>query len=173
MVAPSEEGSVHPLQLQWKNPELLAFLGAQKGIVGAGQPILDANNVMEYFSTSPFYDRRSNNEHVRMQSAALVAQIMATTTLSGDDLMHTIAKKQEEELSSPDQAFYIMNDCVYQAPDLYTILSTRLQSAVLGLTSTLCQQRDHRATFSPRRGHYGRFLTSDTPNDAPPSSAES
>lgn len=89
---------MNPLRLQWKNPELLAFLGAQKGIVGAGQPVLDVNNVMEYFSTSPFYDRRSNNEHVRMQSAALVAQIMATMTLSGEELMRTITKKQEEEL---------------------------------------------------------------------------
>lgn len=87
-----------PLQLQWKNPELLAFLGAQKGIVGTNQMVLDASNVMEYFSTSPFYDRRSNNEHVRMQSAALVAEIMATTSLSGPELMHTITKKQEDEL---------------------------------------------------------------------------
>ncbi|SHO76374.1 Similar to S.cerevisiae protein MED6 (Subunit of the RNA polymerase II mediator complex) [Malassezia sympodialis ATCC 42132] len=198
MVAPSEDGSVNPLQLQWKNPELLAFLGAQKGIVGAGQSVLDVNNVMEYFSTSPFYDRRSNNEHVRMQSAALVAQIMATTPLSGEELMRTITKRQEEELRrftgleyalvharppgcfvvhkrwrrSPDlvdaplAAFYIIHDCVYQAPDLYTILSTRLQSTVLGLTTTLCQQREHRATFSPRRGQYGRFLTGDAPKES-------
>ncbi|CCU98027.1 unnamed protein product [Malassezia sympodialis ATCC 42132] len=140
MVAPSEDGSVNPLQLQWKNPELLAFLGAQKGIVGAGQSVLDVNNVMEYFSTSPFYDRRSNNEHVRMQSAALVAQIMATTPLSGEELMRTITKRQEEEL--------------------------RYQSTVLGLTTTLCQQREHRATFSPRRGQYGRFLTGDAPKES-------
>lgn len=156
MVAPSEEGSVHPLQLQWKNPELLAFLGAQKGIVGAGQPILDANNVMEYFSTSPFYDRRSNNEHVRMQSAALVAQIMATATLSGDELMHTIAKKQEEELryvyASDDRRFtgleyalvharppacFVIHKRWRRSPDQGTCLCTHFQWMLPWQRSTL------------------------------------
>ena len=40
------------------------------------------------------------------------------------------------------------------------------QSTVLGLTTTLCQQREHRATFSPRRGQYGRFLTGDAPKES-------
>ena len=58
---------VNPLYIQWKNPEFLAFLGAQKGgAAAAGVSVLDEANVMEYFSTSPFYDRHSNNEHVRM-----------------------------------------------------------------------------------------------------------
>lgn len=89
---------VNLLHVQWKNPELLAFLGAQKGGVGVGQSVLDASNVMEYFSTSPFYDRRSNNEHVRMQSAALIAQAMATTQRSGPELMQMVAQTHEEEL---------------------------------------------------------------------------
>lgn len=29
-------------------------------------------------------------------------------------------------VDAPLAAFYIIHDCVYQAPDLYTILSTRL-----------------------------------------------
>ena len=89
---------VNLLHVQWKNPELLAFLGAQKGGVGVGQSVLDASNVMEYFSTSPFYDRRSNNEHVRMQSAALIAQAMATTQSSGPELMQVVTQTHEEEL---------------------------------------------------------------------------
>ena len=89
---------VNLLHVQWKNPELLAFLGAQKGGVGVGQSVLDASNVMEYFCTSPFYDRRSNNEHVRMQSAALIAQAMATTQRSGPELMQMVAQTHEEEL---------------------------------------------------------------------------
>lgn len=63
----------------------------------------------------------------------------------------------------PLAAYYIINDCIYQAPDIYTILSMRLQSTILGLNTTLNEQREHRAAFSPRRGHYGRFLTMDQP----------
>ncbi|WFD29708.1 Mediator of RNA polymerase II transcription subunit 6 [Malassezia sp. CBS 17886] len=194
-------GGTDPLFVQWKNPEFLAYLAAQKGAVaGVGGSPLDEANVMEYFSTSPFYDRHSNNEHVRMQSAALIAQTAAEMPQSGPELMRTIAMKQQEELAcvvqqaadhsrfvglefvlvharapscfvihkrwrrSPDQvehplaAYYIMNDCAYQAPDLYTILATRLQSSLVGLRATLDMQREHRAVFSPRRGHYGRFL---------------
>lgn len=97
MAAP-EVPQFNPLHVQWKNPELLAYLGAQKGGVPVGASVLDASNVMEYFSTSPFYDRRSNNEHVRMQSAVLVAQTMAMMPQSGPELMTEIAKRHQEEL---------------------------------------------------------------------------
>ena len=190
-MASTEPFDVNLLHVQWKNPEYLAFLSAQKGGVNAGQSVLDASNVMEYFSTSPFYDRRSNNEHVRMQSAVLVNQALMSAHQSGIDAMQNVANMLETELKrftglefalvharppvcfvihkrwrhSPDKvdkplaSYYIINDCIYQAPDIYTILSTRLQSSIKGLHSTLREQREHRSTFSPRRGHYGRFLT--------------
>ncbi|WFC94090.1 Mediator of RNA polymerase II transcription subunit 6 [Malassezia brasiliensis] len=168
MAAP-EVPQFNPLHVQWKNPEMLAYLGAQKGGVSVGASVLDASNVMEYFSTSPFYDRHSNNEHVRMQSAVLVAQTMAMMPQSGPELMAEIAKRHQEELNPnqvdpPISAYYIINDCIYQAPDMYTILATRLQSSLLGLKTTLDLQREHRAAFNPRRGHFGRFLTADEKN---------
>ena len=64
----------------------------------------------------------------------------------------------------PLAAYYIVNDCVYQAPDLYSVLATRLQSSLGSLRSTLEVQRYHRSTFSPRRGYYGRFLVEDEEN---------
>lgn len=97
MAAP-EAPPFNPLHVQWKNPEMLAFLGAQKGGVTVGSSVLDASNVMEYFSTSPFYDRHSNNEHVRMQSAVLIAQTMAAAPQSGPELMANIARRHQEEL---------------------------------------------------------------------------
>lgn len=98
MAAPAPGTDPNPLHIQWKNPECLAFLGAQKG-AAPGVPVLDASNVMEYFSTSPFYDRRCNNEHVRMQSAALIAQTMATTPAhSGEEFLRALAQRHEEEL---------------------------------------------------------------------------
>ncbi|WFD07669.1 Mediator of RNA polymerase II transcription subunit 6 [Malassezia vespertilionis] len=147
---------VNPSYLQWKNPEMLAFLSAQKGGVAPGTSILDASNVMEYFSTSPFYDRHSNNEHVRMQSTALIAQIMAQSVQSHAELMQSIARRYQEELRRRFTGFEFA-----LAPDLYTILSTRLQSSMMGLKKTLELQREHRSTFTPRRGYYGRFLVAE------------
>lgn len=98
-MAAQEAGPANPLHVQWKNPEMLAYLAAQKGGVPVGTSVLDVSNVMEYFSTSPFYDRNSNNEHVRMQSAALIAQTMASTPHSGAELMNVIARRHQEELT--------------------------------------------------------------------------
>lgn len=97
-MASTEPFDVNLLHVQWKNPEYLAFLSAQKGGLNAGQSVLDASNVMEYFSTSPFYDRRSNNEHVRMQSAVLVNQALMSAHQSGTDAMQNVANMLETEL---------------------------------------------------------------------------
>ncbi|KOS13103.1 med6-domain-containing protein [Malassezia pachydermatis] len=169
MAQPNAE-DVNPLHVQWKNPEYLAFLSAQKGLAGVSQSVLDTSNVMDYFSSSPFYDRRSNNEHVRMQSAALMAEIMATQPQSSEEVLKKMARRHEEELNrrftglefalvharppgcfvihkrwrrGPDRvdpplaAYYVINDCVYQAPDMYTILSTRLVGTPVQLTKAI------------------------------------
>lgn len=101
MAQPNAE-DVNPLHVQWKNPEYLAFLSAQKGLAGVSQSVLDTSNVMDYFSSSPFYDRRSNNEHVRMQSAALMAEIMATQPQSSEEVLKKMARRHEEELKYVD-----------------------------------------------------------------------
>ena len=46
--------------IQWRNPEYIAFYGG-----------LRSENVLDYFSLSPFYDRRSNNQVLKMQSQLL------------------------------------------------------------------------------------------------------
>ena len=88
---------VNPLYIQWKNPEFFAYLASQKG-VAPNASVLDESNVMEYFSTSPFYDKHSNNEHVRMQSAVLFAQAAATAPQSVADLARATARRHEQEL---------------------------------------------------------------------------
>lgn len=88
---------VNPLYIQWKNPEFFAFLAAQKG-VAPGAPVLDESNAMEYFATSPFYDRHSNNEHVRMQSAVLFAQVAATAPQSMAEFARETARQHDQEL---------------------------------------------------------------------------
>ncbi|WFD42152.1 Mediator of RNA polymerase II transcription subunit 6 [Malassezia psittaci] len=196
-MAATETPAFNPLHVQWKNPEMLAYLGARKGGVPIGASILDAANVMEYFSTSPFYDRNSNNEHVRMQSAILINQALQNSAQSAPEILKGIARRHQEELkrftglefvlvhsrppcfiihkrhryapdrvSPPIASYYIINDCIYQAPDMYTILATRLQSSILGLKGTLDLQREHRAAFNPRRGNFGRFLTVDSPQNS-------
>ncbi|EST06447.1 Mediator complex, subunit Med6 [Kalmanozyma brasiliensis GHG001] len=183
------------LHVQFKNPEYLSYLTHLQTVSPTpNQPAVDPahplteHNIMSYFATSPFFDRRSNNEQIRMQN---IANGLATG-LS--------ARQEEEELRrftglefvlvhakggcfvvqkrwrtgpgevTPLASYYVVNESIYQAPDLYSVLATRLQSTVFGLKSSLTTQRRARPSFDPRRGHHGRFIVPDPPttssNDA-------
>lgn len=63
--------------------------------------------------------------------------------------------------TTPLAAYYIVADSIYQAPDLYSVLATRLQSTVVGLRASLREQRRERVSFDVRRGHHGRFIVAD------------
>ena len=78
MAAPiATEATPNLLHVQFKNPEFLTYLTH----LATTQPShttpsstsispLNEYNVMSYFATSPFFDRRSNNEQIRMQNIA-------------------------------------------------------------------------------------------------------
>ncbi|KAN0063616.1 Mediator of RNA polymerase II transcription subunit 6 [Thecaphora frezii] len=196
------------LHVQFKNPEYLSYLSAlhlhalhTSSSTGAPPPShlssvpfdpqhpLTEYNALDYFATSPFFDRRSNNEQIRMQNIA--NGINPNSSISPAQLEHELKRftglefvlvHAKPELfvihrrwrSGPDQvtplaAYYIINESIYQAPDLYTVLASRLQSSIYDLRTSLTRQRQSRATFNPRRGHHGRFINSpqdqDEPND--------
>ncbi|KAJ1031186.1 hypothetical protein NDA18_002404 [Ustilago nuda] len=201
--AAATEATPNLLHVQFKDPEFLSYLS---NLLSTGQVAppsdgskIDPNhplteqNVMAYFATSPFFDRRSNNEQIRMQNIANGIQ-----NLTGG----MGARQEEEELkrftglefvlvhsraplcfvlqkrwrtsateTTPLAAYYIINDSIYQAPDIYSILATRLQSTVYGLKSSLSAQRRARPSFDPRRGHHGRFIVPDPPTDSATSGA--
>ncbi|PWY98764.1 MED6-domain-containing protein [Testicularia cyperi] len=207
MSAPGAAGSAaaetpNLLHVQFKNPEFLAYLShlQSQGITGAtqdGAPSapptvkydpanpLNEHNVMAYFATSPFFDRRSNNEQIRMQNIANGTQNLLTGPPPGAKPEHEELKRftglefvlvhakppscfviQKRWRTSPTEttplaAYYVINDSIYQAPDLYSILATRLQSTVHGLKTSLSTQRAARPAFNPRRGHHGRFIVPD------------
>ena len=160
--APPPVAPSNLLHVQFKNPEFLSYLShlQSTGQVSLGRDSscakfdpahpLTEHNVMAYFATSPFFDRRSNNEQIRMQNIANGIQ-----NLTGG----MGAKQEEQELkrftglefvlvhsreptcfvvqkrwrtspteTTPLAAYYVINDSIYQAPDLYSILATRLVS---------------------------------------------
>ncbi|GAC93344.1 hypothetical protein PHSY_000909 [Pseudozyma hubeiensis SY62] len=189
------------LHVQFKNPEFLSYLShlqstGQVASTTTAKPDpnhpLTEHNVMSYFATSPFFDRRSNNEQIRMQNIANGIQALTGAMP---------AKQEEQELkrftglefvlvhsrpplcfviqkrwrtspteTTPLAAYYVVNDSIYQAPDLYSILATRLQSTVYGLKSSLETQRRAKPSFDSRRGHHGRFIVPDPPAESDPRS---
>nr|CDI51432.1 med6-domain-containing protein [Melanopsichium pennsylvanicum 4] len=78
----ASEAPSNLLHVQFKNPEYLSFLthlhttgqlppssNTSSAPFDPAHP-LNEQNVMGYFATSPFFDRRSNNEQIRMQNIA-------------------------------------------------------------------------------------------------------
>lgn len=52
----------------------------------------------------------------------------------------------------PIAAYYVLHNSVYQAPDLYTIISNRLLSSLFYMQSSLSAAREKKTGFHPRTG---------------------
>jgi mediator of RNA polymerase II transcription subunit 6 len=128
---------------------------------------LAVGNLLDYFSTSPFYDEQSINEQARqnrtMDLESMLQSMDGTSfrinmaqahngiVLEGDALKLPANRFVEIDpgmaiidkviKTGPDVAllarYYVMNACVYQAPDLFSLLSARTRSAMFHVREAL------------------------------------
>ncbi|KAF2893739.1 hypothetical protein ILUMI_12433 [Ignelater luminosus] len=128
-------------------------------------PILNTANVMDYFSerSNPFFDRTCNNEIVKMQRLN-PEQLQNMTGLEyvllhvQEPILYVIRKQHRHSPSqvTPLADYYIIAGVVYQAPDLASVLNSRLLSAVHHLQSSF----EETASFSryhPSKGYSWDF----------------
>ncbi|PPQ69619.1 hypothetical protein CVT25_013702 [Psilocybe cyanescens] len=131
---------------------------------------LTTENVLVYFATSMFYDKQSNNQVLRMQTQHSNANAMTAAEEATElrrfvgiefAVVHAEAPTffiiQKRERLSPDEvrplaAYFIMNNRIYQSPDIYTVLSNRLLTSLSALQSSLDILRKHRPDYTPRTG---------------------
>ncbi|KAF5384723.1 hypothetical protein D9757_006219 [Collybiopsis confluens] len=128
---------------------------------------LTSENVFEYFTSSMFYDKQSNNQVLRMQTMhtgmPVVNEAEELRRFTGVEFAVVHAQPplffviHKRERLSPDEvkplaAFFIMNNRIYQSPDVYTILSNRLLTSLYAIQSTLDSLRTHRPDYTPRSG---------------------
>ncbi|GAA5909580.1 hypothetical protein JCM8208_007188 [Rhodotorula glutinis] len=148
--------------LQWRSPEYLLTTGGT---------LQTADQALDYFSYSPFFDKRSNNATLRMQMMfanggmhgvdeerelrRLTGLEFAVSPLSRpqDDLF-IIVKRQR---SSPDDAtvlgaFYILNGNVYQAPSLFEVVNERVLTSIHALSTSFSALTALKPAWTPQRG---------------------
>ncbi|ODQ81414.1 hypothetical protein BABINDRAFT_57719 [Babjeviella inositovora NRRL Y-12698] len=144
-------------ELQWRSPEWIQAFG------------LRTDNILEYFSQSPFYDRTSNNQVLKMQSqfnenlGSLNDVTERLREMKGIEF--TVAyvrepdfwivrkqKRYSEEETETLADFYVIGANVYMAPDIHSILSSRLLSTVLSLRTSLGKLQQV-SRFTPSQGH--------------------
>ncbi|KAF9471061.1 MED6-domain-containing protein [Pholiota conissans] len=128
---------------------------------------LTSENVFDYFATSMFYDKQSNNQVLRMQTihtgVPVKDEAAELRRFTGVEFAVVHAQPpaffviQKRERLSPDEvrplaAYFIMNNRIYQSPDVYTVLSNRLLTSLSALQSSLDILRKHRPDYTPRTG---------------------
>ncbi|CAH2094581.1 unnamed protein product [Euphydryas editha] len=128
-------------------------------------PSLNPSNIMDYFSerSNPFFDRTCNNEVVKMQRLNM-DQLRNMTGLEyillhvQEPILYVIRKQHRH---SPDQTipladYYIIAGIVYQAPDLASVLNSRLLSAVHHLQCSFEETMTY-SKYHPSKGYWWDF----------------
>lgn len=131
--------------------------------------MLSPANVLDYFSerSNPFYDRQCNNEIIKMQR--LSQDQLANMTGVEYTLLHVqepilyIIRKQfriSPQQTTPQTDYYIIAGVVYQAPDLCTVINSRLLNTVHHL-ETAFEEAQSFSRYHPSKGYWWDFNQQD------------
>ena len=129
------------------------------------QQILNAQNVMDYFTDrrNPFYDSNSNNEIVKMQNRshdmlANMTGIEYCLLYVQEPILYVVRKQQRHAPTqvTPISDYYIVAGTIYQAPDLCSVVNSRLLSAVNHLQAAFDEAKGY-AKYHPTRGYWWDF----------------
>jgi len=124
-------------------------------------PHLNPKNILEYFcqKSNPFYDKNCNNEIARMQRLMPEQMLMMTgleyILLHVQEPILYVIRKQERigtDSVNPLIDYYILAGVVYQAPDAYSIVQSRLLNSALNLTNAMIEFQSI-VTHSPSSGY--------------------
>ncbi|KAL7992372.1 hypothetical protein Chor_016628 [Crotalus horridus] len=148
-------------------------------------PILNSGSVLDYFSerSNPFYDRTCNNEMVKMQRLTLDHLKFSSVLLSFSQmvgveyiLLHAqepilfIIRKQQRQ--NPTQVipladYYIIAGVIYQAPDLGSVVNSRVLTAVHGIQSAFEEAMSY-CRYHPSKGYWWHFKDQEERDKAKP-----
>ncbi|XP_041352608.1 mediator of RNA polymerase II transcription subunit 6-like isoform X1 [Gigantopelta aegis] len=127
--------------------------------------LINQTNVLDYFSerSNPFYDNKCNNEQIKMQRLSMDQ----LNNMVGNEyiLLHVqepilyVIRKQYRH--SPTQAtpiadYYIIAGVVYQAPDLCSVINSRLLNTVHNLQSAFDEAHSF-SKYHPSKGYWWDF----------------
>ncbi|KAJ1722493.1 Mediator of RNA polymerase II transcription subunit 6 [Coemansia erecta] len=126
---------------------------------------LRPDNVLEYFSQSPFWDSSSNNAILKMQTqfndlqqasynlTSMVGIEFAVTHQEPPSLfIITKFRRSSPTKTVPLSVYYIVDGNAYEAPNLYSIVSTRMLSSIKKVEEAFEIARSH-AEFHPSIGY--------------------
>lgn len=136
-------------------------------------PHLSPGNILDYFcqKSNPFYDKLCNNEIAKMQRLTPDQMLVMTgkeyTLLHVQEPILYVIRKQDRtgpESVTPLVDYYILAGIVYQAPDLNSIIQTRVLNSASNLQSAL-EEFQNLSSFSSSSGHSWKSQQSNKTTD--------
>ncbi|CAG5106048.1 Similar to MED6: Mediator of RNA polymerase II transcription subunit 6 (Anopheles gambiae) [Cotesia congregata] len=128
-------------------------------------PVLNPTNIMDYFSerSNPFYDSTCNNETVKMQRLS-PDQLQNMTGCEyvllhvQDPILYVIRKQHRYSPTqvTPLADYYVIAGTVYQAPDLASVVNSRLLSTIHHLQSAFEESSSY-SKYHPSKGYSWDF----------------
>jgi len=128
-------------------------------------PSLNHSNVMEYFSerSNPFYNRTCNNEIIKMQRLN-PEQLPNMTGLEyvlihiQEPILYIIRLQIRHSVNHvmPMAHYYIVAGTVYQAPDLSSVINSRMLNTVHSLESAF-EEAQSFSRYHPSKGYWWEF----------------
>ncbi|XP_019627513.1 PREDICTED: mediator of RNA polymerase II transcription subunit 6-like [Branchiostoma belcheri] len=128
-------------------------------------PMLSPANVLDYFSerTNPFYDKSCNNEIIKMQRLS-PEQLNNMTGVeyillhAQEPILYVVRKqhRHSQQQVTPLADYYIIAGVVYQAPDLYSVLNSRLLTSLHNIQSAFDEALSY-SRYHPSKGYWWEF----------------
>ncbi|KAJ2759788.1 Mediator of RNA polymerase II transcription subunit 6 [Coemansia nantahalensis] len=143
--------------IEWRSDQWLMQFGG-----------LRPDNVLEYFSQSPFWDSSSNNAVLKMQTRFndlqqasydlknMVGVEFAVTHQEPPALfVITKLRRTSPAKATPLAVYYILDGNAYEAPSLHSIVSSRVLGSIKRVEDAFELARSH-AVFHPSTGYSWR-----------------
>lgn len=144
-------------EVQWRAPEWIQMNG------------LRTDNVLEYFAQSPFYDRSSNNQVLKMQSQFNVGLqgrqdlYKELQNMKGIEFVVALERaptlwviRKQNRLGPHDvrqiATYFVVNENIFMAPSIFDVINSRLLSITHSLTKSL-EIASSLPSFSPSQGY--------------------
>lgn len=124
-------------------------------------PHLNLANILDYFcqKSNPFYDKLCNNEIAKMQKLnpeqmQMMVGMEYVLLYAQEPILYVIRKQERvsQDFVTALVDYYILAGVVYQAPDLNSIIQSRVANCTLNLKTAL-EDFQALSSFSPSAGY--------------------
>lgn len=131
--------------------------------------MLNQSNILDYFSerSNPFYDRTCNNEVIKMQRLGPDQLVNMTgleyTLLHAQEPILYVIRKQSRHSPThvtPLADYYIIGGIVYQAPDIQTVVNSRILNTLFHLQSAFDKTLSY-SKYHSNKGYWFEFNDSE------------